>query len=64
MADPTCFKNKKKLSCIDRIITISPSSSQNSCVIETALGSFCSLKMIVSVIKTTFQKLKPKIVHY
>ena len=60
--DPTCFKNPENPSCIDLILTNSPYSFQHSCGIETGLSDFH--KMIVSVLKTTFQKLKPKIVHY
>ena len=33
--DPTCFKNPAYPSCIDLILTNSPWSFQNSCVIET-----------------------------
>ena len=62
LKDPTCFKNPENPSCIDLILTNSPYSFQHSCVIETGLSDFH--KMIVSVLKTTFQKLKPKIVHY
>ena len=58
--DSACFKNLENPSCIDLILTNSPYSFQNSCVIETT--SFH--KMIVSVMKTTFQKLKPRIVQY
>ena len=57
--DPTCFKNPKNTSCTDRILTNSPYSFQNSCVIETGQSDFH--EMIVSVTKTTFQKLKPRI---
>ena len=60
--DATCFKNPENPSCIDLILTNSPYSFQNSCVIETGLSDFH--KMTVSVLKTTFQKLKPKIVQY
>ena len=60
--DPTCFKNLENPSCIDLILTNSPYSFQNSCVIETGLSYFH--KMIVSVMKTTFQKLKPRNVQY
>ena len=60
--DPTCFKNPENPSCIDLILTNSPYSFQNSCVIETGLSDFH--KMAVSIMKTTFQKLKPKIVNY
>ena len=60
--DPTCFKNPESPSCIDLILTNNPYSFQNSWVIETGLSDF--YKMIVSVMKTTFQKLKPRIVQY
>ena len=60
--DPTCFKNPENLSYIDLILTNSPYSFQNSYVIETGLLDFH--KMIVSVMKTTFQKLKPRIVQH
>ena len=60
--NPTCFKNPENPSCIDLILTNSLYSFQNSCVIETGLSDFH--KMTVSVMKTTFQKLKPKIVNY
>ena len=58
----TCRKNSKHLSCIDLILTNSPLSFQSSGVIETGLSDFH--KMTVTVIKTTFQKLDPKIIHY
>ena len=60
--DPTCFKNPENPSCIDLSLTNSPYSFQNSCVIETGLSDIH--KMIVSVMRTTFQKLKPRIVKY
>ena len=60
--DSTCFKNPENPSCIDLILTNSPYSFQNSGVIETGLLDFH--KMIVSVLKITFQKLKPRIVQY
>ena len=60
--DPTCFKNLENLSCIDLILPNSPYSFQNSSVIETDLSDFH--KMIVSVMKATFQKLKPRTVQY
>ena len=47
-----CFKNLENPSCIDLILTNSPYSFQNSCIIETSLSDFH--KMIVSVMKTTF----------
>ena len=58
----TCFKNLEYLSCINLILTNSSYSFQNFCVIETGLSDFH--KMVVLVMKTTFQKLKPRIVQY
>ena len=62
--DPIYFKNLENPSCIDQILTNSLYSFQSSCVIETDLLDFH--KMIVSVMKTTFQKLlfKPRIFQY
>ena len=60
--DTTCFKNPENPSCSDLILTNSAYSFQNSCVMETGLSDFH--KMIISVMKTTFQKLKPRIVQY
>ena len=59
---PTCFKNPENPSCIDLILTNSPRSFQSSCAIETGLSDFH--KMTVAVMKTSFQKLKPRIVSY
>ena len=55
MKDPTCFKNPEIPSCTDLILTNSHYSFRNSYIIETGLSDFH--KMIVSVMKTTFQKL-------
>ena len=52
----------RKILLLDLILTNSPYSFQNSCVIETGLSDFH--KMIVSVMKITFQKLKPRIAPY
>ena len=59
---PTFFKNPENPSCIDLILTNNTLSFQNSGVIETGLSDFH--KMIVTVMKTTYQKLDPKITHY
>ena len=55
--DPTCFTNPENPPYIVLILANSPYSFQNSCVIETGPSDFH--KMIVSVMKITFQKLKP-----
>lgn len=59
--NPTCFKNSENPSYIDLILTNSPYIFQNSCAIKTGLSDFH--EMIVTAMKSTFQKLKPKIVH-
>ena len=59
---PTCFKNPEKPSCIDLILTNCPRSFQNSCVIETGLSDFH--KLVVTVMKTTYKKMQPKIITY
>ena len=57
---PTCFKNPENSSCIDLILTNKPRSFQNTCVIETGLSDFH--RMTVSVLKTHFRKLPPKVI--
>ena len=59
---PTCYKNPDRPSCKDFILTNCPRSFQNSCAIETELSDFH--KMVVTVMKTTYRKLEPRIVHY
>ena len=59
---PTCYKNPQNSSCIDLILTNSLLSFQSSGVIETGISDFH--KMTVTVMKATFQKLGPKIIHY
>ena len=44
------------------IFTNSSSSFQSSCAIETGLSDFH--KMTITVMKTNFQKLKPKLIYY
>ena len=53
------FQKPRKPSCIDLILTNNPLSFQSFGVIETGLSDFH--KMIVTVMKTTNQKLDPKI---
>ena len=59
---PTCYKNPSNPSCIDLILTNYPRSFQNSCVIETGLSDFH--KIVVTVMKTSYKKLEPKIINY
>ena len=58
--DGTCYKNPENPSCIDVILTNNPNSFQNSGVIKTGLSDFH--KMTVTVMKTTFGKLKSNII--
>ena len=59
---PTCYKNLEKPSCIDLILTNRPKSFQNSSVVETRLSDFH--KITLTVIKTTFEKLKPRVGYF
>ena len=57
--DETCYKNS---SSIDLILTNNRCSAQNSCVIETGLSDFH--RILVTVMKTSFERLKPKVINY
>ena len=59
---PTCYKNPDKTTCTDLIVTNCPGSFQNSCVIERGLSDFC--KMIVTVMKTSYRKIEPRVINY
>ena len=58
----TCFKSLDNPSCIDLFLTNSPRSFQNTGTITTGLSDFH--RMVVTVMKTTFPKAKPKIIYY
>ena len=60
--DPTCFKSIDNPSCIDLFLTNSGNSFQNTETVSTGLSDFHV--MIVTVLKTTFPKAKPKILLY
>ena len=60
--DATCYKNPEKPSCTDLILTNNPNSFQNSDTMETGLSDFHN--MTLTVMKTTFEKLNPNIIHY
>ena len=60
---PTCFKNLKKPSCIDLILTSKPKSFQSRCVTEAGWPD--SYRMIVSIFKKIhFRKLPSSIISY
>ena len=59
---PTCYKNPGKPTFTDLILTNCPRSFQNSCVIEIGLSDFH--KMIVTVMKTSYRKIEPRVRNY
>ena len=58
----TCYKNIDNPSCIDLFITNCHRKFQNTTTISTGLSDFH--KMIVTVMKKTIPKDKPKIIQY
>ena len=60
--EPTCFKSVDNLSCIDLVLTNHPKCFQNSGVYETGISDFH--KLTFTVLKTYFQKAKPRIIKY
>ena len=60
--EDTCFKNPENPSCIDLFLTNTPLSFQNTTTLTTGLSDFH--KMVVTVLKTTFPKAKPKVISY
>jgi hypothetical protein len=58
----TCFKSIDNPSCIDLFLTNCHQSFQNTTTVSTGLSDFH--KMVVTVMKNTFPKAKPKIVQY
>ena len=60
MRNKPVIKIQKKPSIIGLILTNSLSSFQNSCAINWSDFH----KMTITVIKTTFQKLKPRLIYY
>ena len=58
----TCFKSVKNPSTVDRFLTNCSQSFQNTKAISTGISD-CH-KMIVTVLKTTFNTAKPKEITY
>ena len=58
----TCYQNPNNPPCTDLLLTNFPKYFQNSSVTETGLSDFH--KMEVTVMKTNFRKLEPKIINY
>ena len=60
--EPTCFKSHENPSCIDLFITNSYRSFQKTTTVATGLSDFH--KMTVTVLKTTFPKVAPRVITY
>ena len=60
--EATCFKSIDNPSCIDLFITNSPLSFQNTTTVTTGISDFH--KLVVTVMKTSFPKSKPKTIYY
>ena len=58
----TCFKSTNNRSCIDLFVTNSPRSFQHTITSASALSDFH--KMILTILKSTFPKAKPKQIVY
>ena len=56
--DPTCFKNSKKTSCIDLLLTNFKPSFMETNVFETGIS--CHHKMISSIMRLHFTRESPK----
>ena len=54
----TCFKSTNNPSCIDLFVTNSPRSFQNTITFASGLSDFH--KMILTILKSTFPKVRPK----
>ena len=59
--EPTCFKSENPR-CIDLILTNRYRTFQNTTTVETGLSDFH--KMVLTVLKTTYQKAGPTVVNY
>ena len=60
--EPTCYKNTNNPTCIDLLLTNGEKLFQNSTTIQTGLSDFH--KMIVTLLKTNFQKMSPIFIKY
>ena len=60
--DSTCYRDKHNSSCIDLILTNSTCSFQGSCMVKKGLSHFH--RMVITIMKTTFQGLLPKLRTY
>ena len=59
---PTCYKDQNNPTCIDLILSNTPTSFQSTCVIETGVSDFHL--MTLTVIKKSFKKFHPRVINY
>ena len=59
---PTCYKNPENSSCIDLFLTNCRRSFHITCLYETGLSDFH--KLVVTILRTSFKPLPPKIIKY
>ena len=62
ISKPIYWKNCSNSTCINLILISRPKFWQSANVIETRLSDFH--KIVITIIKTTLRKLKPKIINY
>ena len=62
LKNKTCFKNPDRPTCIDLFVTNSTHSFQNTVRISIGLSNFH--KMIITVLKSSFIKLKGRAMYY
>ena len=60
--EPTCFKSVQNPTSIDLILTNKRTSFENSFALETGLSDHH--KMVITVLKTSFNKIKPTNISY
>ena len=60
--EPTCYKSIDNPSTIDLFLTNTAPSFQSTTTVETGLSDFH--KMAITVLKTTFPKVQPKLIYY
>ena len=60
--EKACFKNVSNPSCIDLLLTNSALSFQHTETVSTGLSDFH--KLVLTVLKTTVSKSKPREIHY
>ena len=61
LTEPKCYKTPENRTCFDLILSNHPVSFLNCCVLETGKSNIH--KKTVSIMKASFQKLKPRMIN-